>query len=68
MYRVSACGKRVKGVISFNLNMYFCTTILGTPVLSLKFKSLETYYMSPAFWAVHYNSFFMIMVNFPKGV
>ena len=32
VYRVSACGNDVKGVISSNLNTHYCTTILSTPV------------------------------------
>ena len=31
-YRVSARGNDVKGVISSNSNMHYCTTILSTPV------------------------------------
>ena len=32
VYRVSACGKDVKGAISLNSNTYFDTAILSTPV------------------------------------
>ena len=32
VYRVSARGNDVKGVISSNSNMHYCTTILSNPV------------------------------------